>query len=76
MEAVEKVARIICRDEVIANAVETAGSLSKAYQANSLKKAYGDQKTEKHLDHIVNRAWVEHVETARKIVSIFDKGRF
>ncbi len=72
MDTIEKIARIICRQEVITCAIESAGSLEEAYKANSLSSAYGDDQTEKHLDHIVNRSWSEHVETAKKIVSILD----
>ncbi|MEO5349904.1 MAG: hypothetical protein H7836_09680 [Magnetococcus sp. YQC-3] len=57
----EKVARIICYHEVVANAVDTAGSLEDAYKTDDVDSI---------VQEIVDRAWREHLSTARKIVSL------
>ena len=59
---VEKIARIICREEAIVSAVESAGSLQAAYR---------DQ-VESILNHIEERAWKEHANVAAKILKLFE----
>ncbi len=59
---VERVARIICRHEAIASAIESAGSLESAYRTNNIELVLKD---------ITDRAWDEHISAAKEIFYLF-----
>lgn len=60
------IARIICRKEVLLAAEETCGSF---------KAAYGAVEEKALLDEIVERAWEEHLSTAKDIVAHLRRAR-
>ena len=53
------IAKIITRQEIINAAIDSAGSI---------EKAYGSENTNKILDIVVERAWREHLDTAKIIL--------
>ncbi|MBF0380943.1 MAG: hypothetical protein HQL69_07990 [Magnetococcales bacterium] len=57
-QKIEEVARVICREETQTSIVEIAGSLDGAFATSD---------HEQILDHIVDRAWPEYVDTAHKV---------
>jgi hypothetical protein len=61
---IEEVARIICREETQTSIVEVAGSLDGAFATDD---------HEEILDHIVDRAWPDYVDTAQKVFSVISK---
>ncbi|MBF0184661.1 MAG: hypothetical protein HQM06_09770 [Magnetococcales bacterium] len=77
--AVEQIARIICRDDVIRSIEETVESIDDAFTEESIHQAYPElikSSGKKHVQdvivaEIVDRSWEDYVETAMSIMNVF-----
>lgn len=71
----EQIARIICRDDLLASIKESVGSLELAYSTESMERAYQNEMATLGKDYvldlilnkIVDRSWGDYIETAQSI---------